>query len=446
MTHPDRKTFILSAGIVICQSLPSKTALHDFVYSGKDAWQQFLKILFLSLGAGFLLAGLIFFFAYNWDALHKFVKLGIIEGLIILFSLTLLLIRNNNIVRKILLTAASVMVGVLFAVFGQVYQTGADAFDLFLNWTACITLWVIVAEFAPLWLIWIALVNISIQFYLRQLGPDLPEMTAPLLLFLVNTISLVASLLLKHFRMQQIPQWFIIVLTLASATIATIGVGAGIFNDMDISFSLLLLTVIISYMAGIYYAFRQHSIFFVAVTGCSIIIILSAGILRISDSTGSVLFICLFLGASITLLIKSLLTLQKNGAMKKQPEIAAILDTFRMRESEVLQIDEPAAIKAYEKANADRSGIAIKVLTVVGGFLVTCAFLGFLFLAGFYNSGSGLAITGFLFVAGALVVKNIRQTHTGHFFRFVFRAVAACYSCSVRVSFVLMKRQPVYCS
>lgn len=93
--------------------------------------------------------------------------------------------------------------------------------------------------------------------------------------------------------------------------------------------------------------------------------------------------------------------------MKKQPEIAAILDIFRTREGEALQIDEPAALKAYEKANADRSGIAIKVLTVVGGFLVTCAFLGFLFLAGFYNSGTGLAITGFLFVAGALVVKKV---------------------------------------
>jgi uncharacterized membrane protein len=93
--------------------------------------------------------------------------------------------------------------------------------------------------------------------------------------------------------------------------------------------------------------------------------------------------------------------------MKKQPEIIAILDLFRTRESGNLQIDEPAALKAYEKANADRSGIAIKVLTVVGGFLVTCAFLGFLFLAGFYESGIGMGITGFFFVAGALIVKKL---------------------------------------
>jgi uncharacterized membrane protein len=93
--------------------------------------------------------------------------------------------------------------------------------------------------------------------------------------------------------------------------------------------------------------------------------------------------------------------------MKKQPEIISILDLFRTREGENFQIDEPAALKAYEKANADRSGIAIKVLTVVGGFLVTCAFLGFLFLAGFYDSGPGMGITGFFFVAGALIVKKL---------------------------------------
>jgi uncharacterized membrane protein len=317
MTQPDREDIHIISRHSNLPVSSIKTALHDFVYSGKESWQQFLRILFLSLGAGFLLAGLIFFFAYNWDALHKFAKLGIVEALIILFTLTSLLIRKNDIVRKVMLTAASVMVGVLFAVFGQVYQTGADAYDLFLNWTACITLWVIVAEFAPLWLIWIALVNITIQFYLRQWGSDLPEMTAPLLLFLVNTISLVVTLLLKHFRSQQIPQWFIIVLALAAVTVSTIGVSAGIFERMTIPFSLLLFATIISYLGGLYYAFRQQSIFFVALIGCSVIIILSAGILHISDSTGAVLFICLFLGASITLLIKSLLTLQKQWSHEK---------------------------------------------------------------------------------------------------------------------------------
>ena len=93
--------------------------------------------------------------------------------------------------------------------------------------------------------------------------------------------------------------------------------------------------------------------------------------------------------------------------MKKQPEIDNILEIFRARESGSLAIDEQAVLKAYDKANADRSGIAIKVLTIIGGFLVTCAFLGFLFVADLYNSAFGMFLTGFIFVAGALIVKRV---------------------------------------
>jgi uncharacterized membrane protein len=318
MATPDREDIHLVSRHSNLSVASIRSALRDFVYSGKDAWQQFLKILFLSLGAGFLLAGVIFFFAYNWDALHKFVKLGIIEGLVMLLTVTALFMRKSILVRNILLTAASVMIGVLFAVFGQVYQTGADAWDLFLNWTLCTVLWVVVAGFAPLWLIWLALVNITVQLYLRQRGLDLSEMTSPLLLFLVNAISLAVTLLLKHFGSRTIPQWFIIVLGLAAATVATIGVCTGIFGRMTIPFLLLLVAVIISYAGIIYYAIKQQSVFFIAVTGFSLIIILCAGILEISQvHTGSVLLVCIFLGAATTMLIKSLLTLQKQWSHEK---------------------------------------------------------------------------------------------------------------------------------
>ncbi|WP_127131694.1 DUF2157 domain-containing protein [Pseudoflavitalea rhizosphaerae] len=318
MTTPDREDIHLLSRHSNLPVASIRSALRDFVYSGKDAWQQFLKILFLSLGAGFMLAGVIFFFAYNWDGLHKFVKLGIIEGLVVLFTLTALLMRNNLLVRNILLTAASVMIGVLFAVFGQVYQTGADAYDLFLNWTLCTILWVIVSGFAPLWLIWIALVNITVQLYLRQTGSDLSEMTGPLLLFLVNAISLAVTLLLKHSGSRTIPHWFIIVLALAAATVATIGVCTGIFGRMSLAFTFLLAAVIISYAGIIFYAFKQQSVFFIAVTGFSIMIILCAGILEIANpTTGSVLLVCIFLGAGTTMLIKSLLTLQKQWSHEK---------------------------------------------------------------------------------------------------------------------------------
>lgn len=93
--------------------------------------------------------------------------------------------------------------------------------------------------------------------------------------------------------------------------------------------------------------------------------------------------------------------------MKKQPEINEIIEVFRAREGAVLTLDEPAILQEYDHANANRSGIAIKVLTVIGGFLVTCAFLGFLFVAGIYDSGFGMLVSGFICLAGALIVKKV---------------------------------------
>ncbi|MBO9632656.1 MAG: DUF4401 domain-containing protein [Chitinophagaceae bacterium] len=93
--------------------------------------------------------------------------------------------------------------------------------------------------------------------------------------------------------------------------------------------------------------------------------------------------------------------------MKKQPEINDVMELFRAREGASLTLDEPAILREYEHANANRSGIAIKVLTVIGGFLVTCAFLGFLFIAGIYHSGLGMMVSGCIFVVGALIVKKV---------------------------------------
>ena len=47
------------------------------LYANKRQWNQFLSIFLLAAGIGFTVTGIIFFFAYNWDELPKFAKLGI---------------------------------------------------------------------------------------------------------------------------------------------------------------------------------------------------------------------------------------------------------------------------------------------------------------------------------------------------------------------------------
>ena len=145
------------------------------IYSDKDSWLKFLRLFFISLGVGFTTAGIIFFFAYNWADLHKFIKIGFIEGLIIISTLVILFSKISLDVKNILLTGTSILVGVLFAVFGQIYQTGANAYDFFLGWTMFITIWVFVSNYAPLWLVFITLINTTLILYSQQVAQDWSE-------------------------------------------------------------------------------------------------------------------------------------------------------------------------------------------------------------------------------------------------------------------------------
>ena len=77
------------------------------LYADKKQWNQFLSVFLLAVGVGFTVAGIIFFFAYNWDELPKFAKLGIVEVLLIASVLLATFTRWNKLVKQILLTGAT---------------------------------------------------------------------------------------------------------------------------------------------------------------------------------------------------------------------------------------------------------------------------------------------------------------------------------------------------
>ena len=43
------------------------TLLKKQIYTDKTDWKKFLQLFFISLGVSFTVAGILFFFAYNWD-------------------------------------------------------------------------------------------------------------------------------------------------------------------------------------------------------------------------------------------------------------------------------------------------------------------------------------------------------------------------------------------
>ena len=278
--------------------------LKQEIYSNKESWGKFLRLFFISLGVSFTTAGIIFFFAYNWADLHKFIKIGLIESLIVIIILTVLFSKISLDIKNILLTGASILVGVLFAVFGQIYQTGANAYDFFLGWTMFITLWVAISNFAPLWLVFITLINTTLVLYSQQVAHDWSEVFVFTLLFCINILFLTIALFGKKTTKNiKPPIWFTNLIALVSVSFSTIG----IFDKQQTSFFVLIIITLILYSVGIKYGLKVKSGFYLSIIPFSIIIIISAFLVKSS----SMFFINLFVIASVTFVIRNLINLQK---------------------------------------------------------------------------------------------------------------------------------------
>ena len=144
-------------------------AIHLEVYPSKRTWLDFFDKVLLIIGAVALVLSLVFFIAYNWQNMGKIGKFALVEGaLVIIIALYVALSfrQRFTLIRQLLLLIASIITGSLLALFGQVYQTGADTWQLFFGWAILITPWVMIARFPALWLLWLGLVNACLALYL----------------------------------------------------------------------------------------------------------------------------------------------------------------------------------------------------------------------------------------------------------------------------------------
>jgi uncharacterized membrane protein len=140
------------------------------ILPGRDDWRRFLDLMLLWMGVIFCAAGVIFFFAFNWQAMGRFAKFGLVEGLILASLLMCWRLDLNGMAGKAALLAASLLVGALLALVGQTYQTGADTWELFMVWALAIFPWVVASRFGALWLVGIALANLAVALYFQAFG------------------------------------------------------------------------------------------------------------------------------------------------------------------------------------------------------------------------------------------------------------------------------------
>ena len=296
----------------------AETAFATHVYNQKDDWQKFLKYVFIAFGVGFTVTGVLFFFAYNWADLPKSAKLGLTQLLVIATTCAVLFLKTSVNIRNVILMGSAILIGVLFAVYGQIYQTGANAYDFFLGWTVFITLWVLVSNFAPLWLLYVLLINTTFVLFVEQVASDWSEILILLILFVTNAVVLiVATLLSKYQKIEKVPNWFLYIISLATLTFSTTGVVFSLFGTSETFGYIFVIIAVIFYLAGTYYSLTQKNVFYLSIIQLSIIIIISALILDGVDDGSGIVLVAIFIIASITGVIKNLMNLQKKWNNEK---------------------------------------------------------------------------------------------------------------------------------
>lgn len=135
----------------------------------RAAWLEFLDRTLLALGALLVTAGVGFFFAFNWQALGHLAKLGLVQAAVAAAALGAWRFGPERTVGSVLLAVAALLVGPTLGVYGQIYQTGADSYELFLAWTILILPWAVAGRNAAMTLLVVALVNVTTDLAYGQL-------------------------------------------------------------------------------------------------------------------------------------------------------------------------------------------------------------------------------------------------------------------------------------
>jgi uncharacterized membrane protein len=160
--------FHLAEAGVLTQEQLGRADGHGPLHPAPQDWLRMLDRLLAFGGALLLGAGAVFFFAYNWDALHRFAKFGLAAAALLACGLAALWAPPRGVVFRAALFGACIATGALLALIGQSYQTGADVWELFAAWAALMLPFVLLSRSSAAWALWLAVANMALLRALSQ--------------------------------------------------------------------------------------------------------------------------------------------------------------------------------------------------------------------------------------------------------------------------------------
>ncbi|MGD8189297.1 GDYXXLXY domain-containing protein [Brevibacillus ginsengisoli] len=121
------------------------------------------------LGVSSLLAAIIYFFAANWGGFSHWEKLATSTGfLLLMYGLSILFAfrSRRNYLTHLLLVGGSITFGVCTALVGQIYNSHADSYLLFLVWLVPVLLLAFVTRKQAFYVMGLFLLELTMWFYI----------------------------------------------------------------------------------------------------------------------------------------------------------------------------------------------------------------------------------------------------------------------------------------
>ncbi|MGD9388286.1 MAG: DUF2157 domain-containing protein, partial [Gammaproteobacteria bacterium] len=145
----------------------------------RTQWLRAIDRLCVFGGFGLITAGLVFFLAWNWPDMHRFAKLALAGGALVATVGVAGVVRPFGLVYRAALLGAGVCTGALLALVGQIYQTGADEWELFLSWMLLLLPFALLARSTPSWALWVIVCNTAMLSAIFQGAPWLAFLDHP---------------------------------------------------------------------------------------------------------------------------------------------------------------------------------------------------------------------------------------------------------------------------
>ncbi len=158
------------------------------------------------LGISLLLASIIYFFAANWAGMERMEKVALSAGLVALFyAIAFLLTKfrflngTHSFLARLFLVGGCITFGIGVALLGQIYNSHADSFGLFLIWSIPALLFAIITRYTAFYILSFVLVHITmLQYFYPSFNQlNYSEQTKIAIYFLFAILNIVLFLIIE---------------------------------------------------------------------------------------------------------------------------------------------------------------------------------------------------------------------------------------------------------